>query len=116
VLRLLLISPILKDMRIAELPIAIDREKVAAFCRRRGIRKLSLFGSVLREDFDPARSDLDVLVELAPESHPGFSFFGWHEELAEMLGRNVDLHTPGSLSNYFRDDVLAEALTIYEQA
>ena len=50
-------------MSIAELPIAVDPEAVAAFCRDRGICKLSLFGSVLRGDFDPARSDVDVLVE-----------------------------------------------------
>ena len=53
-------------MRIAELPIVIDREKIAEFCRARGIRKLSLFGSVLRDDFDPQRSDVDVLAEFAP--------------------------------------------------
>ena len=53
-------------MSVAELPIQIDREKIAEFCRARGIRKLSLFGSVLREDFDPARSDVDVLAEFEP--------------------------------------------------
>jgi hypothetical protein len=53
-------------MSIAELLIQIDREKVAEFCRARGIRKLSLFGSVLREDFDPERSDVDVLAEFHP--------------------------------------------------
>ena len=55
-------------MSVAELPIQIDREKIAEFCRARGIRKLSLFGSVLRDDFDPARSDVDVLAELLPTS------------------------------------------------
>lgn len=50
----------------AALPIPIDREKVASFCRARGIQKLSLFGSVLREDFDPARSNVDVLAEFVP--------------------------------------------------
>jgi len=48
---------------VAELPIQLDREKIAAFCRAHGIRKLSLFGSVLRDDFDPARSDVDLLAE-----------------------------------------------------
>jgi hypothetical protein len=102
-------------MSVAELPIAIDREKVAAFCRERGIRKLSLFGSVLREDFDPARSDVDVLVEFRPGRTPGWEFFGWSEDLSAALGRKADLHTPSSLSKYFRDDVLNEALSIYEQ-
>jgi uncharacterized protein len=105
-----------KAMSIAELPIAIDREKVAEFCRARGIRKLSLFGSVLRDDFDPARSDVDVLAELLPESRPGWEFFGWHEDLALIIGRPVDLHTANSLSAYFRQEVLREALPVYEQA
>lgn len=107
---------IIKGMNVAELPISIDREKIAEFCRARGIRRLSLFGSVLREDFDPQRSDVDVLAELLPSARPGWEFFGWHEELAAILGRKVDLHTPNSLSGHFRDEVLDEALTVYEQA
>ena len=103
-------------MSVAELPIVIDREKIAEFCRARGIRKLSLFGSVLRADFDPARSDVDVLAELCPEARTGWEFFGWHEDLAPIIGRKVDLHTPNSLSKYFRAEVLREALPIYEQA
>lgn len=103
-------------MSVAELPIRIDREKIAAFCRARGIRKLSLFGSVLREDFDPARSDVDVLVEFAPGVRPGLKFFGYGEELGEILGRKVDFSTEAWLSHYFRDEVVREALPIYEQA
>ena len=103
-------------MSIVELPIQIDRAAVARFCRERGIRTLSLFGSVLRDDFDPQRSDVDVLAELCPESRPGWEFFGWHEDLERILGRKVDLHTPASLSRYFRDEVLCESLPIYEQA
>jgi predicted nucleotidyltransferase len=100
----------------AALPIQIDRERIAAFCRARGIRRLSLFGSVLRDDFDPARSDVDVLAELLPTAQPGWEFFGWHEDLAPILGRKVDLHTPNSLSPYFRDEVLREAVAVYEQS
>ncbi len=103
-------------MSVAGLPIPIDRERIAAFCRARGIRRLSLFGSVLRDDFDPARSDVDVLAELLPTARPGWDFFGWHEDLAPLIGGKVDLHTPASLSEYFRDEVLQEALTVYEQA
>ena len=103
-------------MSVADLPIAIDREKIAGFCRARGIRKLSLFGSVLREDFDPARSDVDVLVEFIPGRTPGWEFFGWGEDLAPVIGRAVDLHTPNSLSKYFRDEVVRDAFPIYEQA
>ncbi|MGD0091892.1 MAG: nucleotidyltransferase family protein [Planctomycetota bacterium] len=102
-------------MTVAELPIALDREKIAAFCRERGIRKLSLFGSVLRSDFDPARSDVDVLVEFLPDAHLGFKFFGYGDELAEIIGRKVDFNTAECLSKYFRDEVLREAVTIYEQ-
>jgi len=102
-------------MSVADLPIHIDREKIAEFCRARGIRRLSLFGSVLRDDFDPARSDVDVLAELLPATRPGWEFFGWHEDLAPITGRKVDLHTPNSLSEYFRDEVLREAMTVYEQ-
>jgi hypothetical protein len=103
-------------MSIAELPIVIDREKVAEFCRARGIRKLSLFGSVLRDDFDPARSDVDVLVEFAPGVRPGLRFFGYGEELAELVGHRVDFNTEAWLSQYFRDEVVRDALPIYEQA
>jgi hypothetical protein len=56
---------------IGDLPIQIDRKRVAEFCRARGIRRLSLFGSVLRDDFDPQRSDLDVPAEFEPGVRPG---------------------------------------------
>ena len=105
-----------RGMSIAELPIQIDREKVAEFCRARGIRKLSLFGSVLREDFDPERSDVDVLVEFDPGVRPGLKFFGYGDELAEIIGHKVDFNTEAWLSQYFRDEVVREAVPIYEQA
>ncbi len=103
-------------MNVAQLPIQIDREKIAEFCRERGIRKLSLFGSVLRDDFDPARSDVDVLAEFEPGVRPGLKFFGYGEELAGIIGRKVDFNTEAWLSRYFRDEVLQEAVPIYEQA
>ena len=83
-------------MSVAELPIAIDREKIAAFCRTRGIRKLSLFGSVLWDDFDPARNDVDVLVAI--------------------VGHKMDFNTAEWSSKYFRDEVGREAVSSYEQA
>jgi predicted nucleotidyltransferase len=92
--------------------IAIDREKLAEFCRRNHIRRLALFGSVLRDDFRPD-SDIDVMVEFEPEHVPGLRFFGLQEELSEMLGHQVDLNTPGFLSPYFRSLVLAEAEVQY---
>jgi predicted nucleotidyltransferase len=103
-------------MKLNDLPIAIDYQALAAFCRARGIRKLSLFGSVLRDDFDPVRSDVDVLAEFQPDAHPGLKFFGYGDELAEIIGRKVDFNTAAWLSEYFRDDVLREAMPVYEQA
>ncbi|OGO38943.1 MAG: nucleotidyltransferase [Chloroflexi bacterium RBG_16_57_8] len=93
--------------------IAVLKRKLAAFCRRNHIRRLSLFGSVLREDFRPD-SDVDVLVEFDPGKTPGFAFFGIQEELSNMLGRKVDLNTLGDLSPYFRDRVAREATTLYD--
>ncbi|HXQ82404.1 MAG TPA: nucleotidyltransferase family protein [Opitutaceae bacterium] len=103
-------------MTTSELPVAIDREKLAALCRGRGVRKLSLFGSVLRDDFDPIKSDIDVLVEYLPGKHPGMRHFSFQDELAGMLGRNVDLCTPPMLSSYFRKDALSNAVALYEHA
>jgi hypothetical protein len=95
--------------------IPVPEEKLAAFCRRNRIRRLALFGSVLRDDFGP-ESDVDVLVEFEPEVHLGLRFFDLELELGEILGRKVDLNTSGFLSDYFRDEVLAEAEVLYEAA
>jgi len=93
--------------------IEIPADKVADFCRRHHIAKLSLFGSVLRDDFTP-ESDVDVLVEFEPEHIPGlFRLTSMELELSTILsGRKVDMNTPDSLSRYFRDKVLSEAQTI----
>ena len=88
--------------------ISIDEEKIAAFCRKHHIRRLALFGSTLHGD-STADSDLDVLVEFEPDHVPGLAFFAMEAELSELLGREVDLNTPGFLSPYFREQVLAEA-------
>jgi predicted nucleotidyltransferase len=95
--------------------IEIPREAIAEFCRRHRIRRLALFGSILREDFRP-QSDVDVLVEFEPGATPGFAFFGMQDELSEILGRKVDLNTPQCLSKYFRDEVLREAQELYAAA
>ena len=90
--------------------VEIPHANVAAFCRRHHIRKLALFGSVLRDDFRPD-SDIDVLVEFEPGHVSGFiRLAGMELELSEILGgRKVDMNTPMCLSPYFRDEVLAEA-------
>lgn len=96
--------------------VEVDGLKIAEFCRRNGIRKLSLFGSILRDDFRPD-SDIDVLVEFEPGSRVGlFRLTGMEIELSEVLGHKVDLNTPGFLSPYFRDRVLAEARPQYAAA
>jgi predicted nucleotidyltransferase len=95
--------------------IMIDSDAISAFCRRHHIRRLSLFGSILRDDFR-RDSDVDVLVEFESGHTPGLAFFGMQDELTELLGRKVDLHTPASLSKYFRNDVLAEAEIQYDAA
>jgi predicted nucleotidyltransferase len=79
-------------MSVAELPIEIDREQVARFCHDRDIRKLSLFGSVLHHDFDPQRSDVDVLAEFGSGvlKRVGFQYFGYGEELTAIIARKVD--------------------------
>jgi predicted nucleotidyltransferase len=93
--------------------IALSHEKIEAFCRKHGIRRLSLFGSVLRDDFGP-ESDVDVLVEFEPDATPGWEIVSIRDELSELLGRPVDLGTPNSLSHHIREEVLASMEVIYE--
>lgn len=95
--------------------IAVDRARIAEFCRRHRIAKLSLFGSVLRDDFR-ADSDVDVLVEFEPGAVVGLiRLAGMELELSEILGRKADLRTPAELSRYFRDQVVAAAEVQYVQ-
>ncbi len=95
--------------------IDIPKEQIAGFCRRNHIRRLALFGSVLRDDFGPD-SDVDVLVEFEPGVRVGLRFFTMERELSEILGREVDLNTPDFLSRYFRHEVMAEAELQYGAA
>ena len=95
---------------------AIRKADVAAFCQRHHIRRLALFGSVLRDDFTD-RSDIDVLVEFEPHHVPGFFRLAEMESEFSGLcgGRKIDLRTPQDLSRYFRDAVLAEAQVQYAE-
>jgi predicted nucleotidyltransferase len=95
--------------------IEIASGPIADFCRRNHVRRLSLFGSILRDDFRPD-SDVDVLVEFEPGRTPGFAFFRMQEELSALLGRKVDLNTPGFLSEHFRQEVLRQAEALYVAA
>ena len=95
------------------LPIDIDKERLAEFCAEHHIARLSLFGSILTERFGP-ESDVDVLVEFSPEHIPGlFALAGMEMELSEHLGRKADMRTPNDLSEYFRDEVVRNAVVQY---
>ncbi|MFH1438005.1 MAG: nucleotidyltransferase family protein [Pseudomonadota bacterium] len=101
---------------MSKLKIDIPADKIAEFCRRNRVRQLMFFGSVLRDDFGPG-SDVDVLVEFEPEARVGMiRMAGMEIELSEILGRKVDLNTPGFLSRYYRDRVLEEAEVHYDAA
>lgn len=93
--------------------IEIPHERIAGFCRKHRIRRLALFGSVLRGDFR-ADSDVDVLVEFEPDARVGlFSLGAMELELTDLLGRKVDLRTPEELSRYFREQVTEGAEVLY---
>ncbi len=95
--------------------ITIPHNEIAIFCQKHHIRRLALFGSVLRDDFRPD-SDVDILVEFQPGRTPGLlTLAGMEIELTALLGRQVDLRTPAELSRYFRQDVLNTAQVQYEQ-
>jgi uncharacterized protein len=91
----------------------ISTFSIKDFCRKNHIRKLSFFGSVLRSDFSPT-SDIDVLVEFEPGHTPGLGFFSMEAELSQILGRKVDLQTPGFLGKEIYQRVLTEAVLAYE--
>jgi predicted nucleotidyltransferase len=102
-------------MTVRQHNITLPMEQIEAFCRRNPIRKLSLFGSVLRDDFTE-KSDVDFLVELLPNTRMGlFQFIGMQVELEEILGRKVDLRTASNLGDRFRDKVVSQAELIYER-
>jgi predicted nucleotidyltransferase len=96
--------------------VAIPVTDLVEFCQRHPIRKLSLFGSALRDDFGP-NSDVDFLVEFEPDAR--ISFFDMvtmEMELTNIMGRKVDFRTPQELSRYFRQKVLDTAEVLYERA
>ena len=95
--------------------IPVDKAKLADFCRRHHIERLSLFGSVLRDDFG-ADSDVDVLVEFEPGHTPGLAVVDIEEELSSLLGgRRVDMVNPKYLNRRLKDRVLAEAEVQYAE-
>ena len=98
-----------------EIHIEFPKEEIEEFCKKHYIRKLSLFGSALRDDFTP-ESDLDILVEFDPSHIPGLiRLAGMEIELTGLLGRKVDMRTAQDLSPYFREDVLSSAKVQYAE-
>ena len=98
-----------------DIRILIDPERIAEICRRHRIRRMSLYGSVIRDDFT-ADSDVGVLVELDPEYLPGLEYFGITVDLEALFGRRVDVVRPTELNRYYKADVLREAVPIYVAA
>jgi uncharacterized protein len=93
--------------------IKLPQDRIAEFCQRHRIRRLSLFGSALRDDFTPD-SDVDLLIEFEEGATVGLIRLSAMEiELGEILGRKADLRTPNDLSRYFRDQVLRSAEVQY---
>ena len=92
------------------LPIPLD--EVARVCERNSVRRMLLFGSVVRQDFRSS-SDVDILVEFDCGATPGLGFFRLQRELTGLLGRNVDLNTLAMLHESFRAQVAQSAVVIY---
>ena len=98
-----------------EKPPSIQRNEIAQFCRRHRIRRLALFGSVLRDDFAPD-SDIDVLVEFEPGQAVGFEILDMEEELSELFGgRKVDMVQQKYLNPRLRGRILASAEVQYAE-
>jgi len=99
----------------AKLPFDIPEEKLKAFCKENHIQRLSLFGSILRQDFQ-SNSDVDVLVEFEPGHVPGYKFIGIEKQLSSLFGgRPVDLVTPKFLNHRIRQQILQSAEVLYAQ-
>lgn len=93
--------------------LGIPLERLADFCRRHHIRKLSLFGSVLKGTAGP-NSDVDLLVEFEPGCTPGLiRLAAMENELSDLLGKKADMRTLADLSRHFRDEVLRHAEVQY---
>lgn len=99
-------------MKLTTLP---SSEKLADYCKAKGIARLELFGSAVRDDFDPEESDIDLLVDYEPGRHPGLDHFQVAEELSELFGRKVDLNTAAMLGRHL-SRVRREGELLYGEA
>ncbi|HLB53055.1 MAG TPA: nucleotidyltransferase family protein [Chlamydiales bacterium] len=98
-----------------KLPIRLRKKKIEQFCKKYHIAYLALFGSILTSNFTE-KSDIDVLVKFEKKHTPHlFGLIAMESELEQIMGYPIDLKTPNDLSHYFRDEVLAQAKTIYEK-
>lgn len=94
--------------------INISADMIRELCEKYSVRELSLFGSALRDDFNPA-SDIDLLVEFLPDAWITFpKLLHLEREFATMLGRKVDLVPKKGLRNKMKETVLAQAQVLYE--
>ena len=102
--------------RMVTAHIDIDQNKIAGFCRKWKIKRLELFGSVLRDDFRPD-SDIDVLYEFEADGTPGLEFIHAIEELSNLLGRKVDFVSREAVekshNHIRRESILERTLPIY---
>ena len=99
--------------------IELPMGRIVEFCRRNRIRRLALYGSVLRDDFTP-ESDVDVLVDFEPGAQVGLAFITMQDELATILGRRVDLGAFAAIEEsrnwLLKAEILDTAQVIYDQA
>ena len=91
----------------------LPQDRIREYCTGQPIRRLSVFGSAVRNELTP-ESDIDLLVEYLPDASVGYFSMARHmRDLSEIVGRQVDLCTPKSISRYFRQNVLDSAMPIY---
>ena len=104
-----------KEFIAKQVQISLPIEQIQLYCQSQPIQRLSLFGSVLRDDFT-YESDVDILVEYLPDAVITLLDMAQQEiELSAMIGYKVDLRTANELSPYFRQDVIDTAMLIYER-
>jgi predicted nucleotidyltransferase len=95
-----------------------NREAIAALCRQHGVRRLAVFGSAAKGTFDPARSDIDFVVDFFNWGGPGIfhRFFGFIESLEHLLGYRVDMTTEPVTKPWLRDELVRTQVILYESA
>lgn len=94
-----------------------NSDQIAALCRKYDVLKLTVFGSATRDDFDPGHSDIDLIAEFRNPHLPGYAdrYLDFALELQSLLGRPVDLLTPGAIRNArFAKAIRNDSIRIYE--